>query len=564
MRIARIATATWLRHAVVAGALLGFAGTAPAKIVRLTVVHTNDIHGGINPSDATYMNRDYPPRLGGAASMITLLRELRSKVEAKGGDFLLVDSGDIFQGTPVGTLTKGRAVIDLMNAAQFDLFALGNHDFDEGKENCQALVDRARFPVLAANLYDEATGRPVDWVEPWIIKDYGDLRVGIFGLITPETENMSFPANVAGLDFVPMAPVAREVIAELEAQDVDLILGVGHVGIPYDPERHFRTKEEEGWPDDDEPRSTAMDVAHAVEGIDAFFAGHIHKGFDDAWTMENTHTLLFQTYGRGSGAGIVTLDVDTETNQIVDYEFWTERGYLITFFEDEFWPDPEIAGVIQEQVDEAEAGMDRVVGRTTGKFSRSGTGETPMGNAVCDAMLEETGADFSFTNLGGIRDEFGPGPVTPRDVFQVLPFGNKMVVFEMSGSLLLEVIETRISGSHQGLYIGGGRIVYNKTRDDFDRVVLLEVGGKPWSPTATYRVVTSDFLSKGNADLKMLPDIPAELTTYTGKTMRQALEAWVERHSPATPGVDGRWVRDDTAPPDPFFAKAKATTAPNP
>jgi hypothetical protein len=106
--------------------------------------------------------------------------------------------------------------------------------------------------------------------------------------------------------------------------------------------------------------------------------------------------------------------------------------------------------------------------------------------------------------------------------------------------------------------------VYNKTRDDFDRVVFFEVGGETWSPDATYRVVTSDFLAKGNADLKMLPDVPEELITYTGKTMRQALEAWVSRHSPATPGVDGRWLRDDTATPDPAFAAAKAAAAPTP
>jgi 2',3'-cyclic-nucleotide 2'-phosphodiesterase (5'-nucleotidase family) len=547
---------------LVATALSG--SGAGAEIVKLTVVHTNDIHGGINPSDATYMNREFPPRLGGGASMITLLRNLRRDVEAGHGHFLLMDAGDIFQGTPIGTLTKGRAVIDFMNDAQYDVLALGNHDFDEGKENCMSLVERAQFPVVAANLYDEDSQEVVDWVEPWIIKDFGNLRVGIFGLITPETENMSFPANVAGLDFVPMAPVAREMVAELKSRDVDIVLAVGHVGIPYDPESHLRWRESEGWPADDDPRSMSVDVAHAVEGIDAFFCGHVHKGFDEAWTMSNTHTLLFQTYGRGSGAGIVTLSIDTETNQIVGYEYWSERGYLVTFFEDQFWPDPQVAAVIDSGVAEAEAGMDRVIGRATGKFSRSGTGETPMGNTVCDAMLEETGADFAFTNLGGIRDEFGPGPITPRDVFQVLPFGNKMVVFEMSGRLLREVVETRVSENHQGLYIAGGKVVYNKTRPDFDRITFFEVGGKTWDPDATYKVVTSDFLSKGNSDLKMLPDVPEELKTYTGKTMRQALEAWIERHSPVSPGIDGRWARDDSATPDPRFAEAASRGRPTP
>ncbi|MFN8176969.1 MAG: bifunctional UDP-sugar hydrolase/5'-nucleotidase [bacterium] len=535
---------------------LALAGAGRAEVVHLTVVHTNDVHGGIDPTGATYMNREFPPRLGGGASMITLVERVREDVARKGGRLLLVDAGDIFQGTPVGTLSKGRVVMDFMNAVRYDVMSLGNHDFDEGQDNTRSLVRRATFPVLAANLIDVKTGKTADWVEPWIVKDFGNLKVGIFGLITAETKNMSFPANVAGLEFAPLVPTARRCVQELRAQGVDLVLGLGHVGIPYDPKDAVRQRERDGWPAEDDDRATAIDVAHEVPGIDAFFAGHIHKGFDDAWVDPVTHTYVFQTYGRGSGAGIVTLDVDTATNQIVGTRFWSDRGYLVTFFEDEFWPEAKTAQTIGAEVAQAESGMDREIGRATGKFSREGEGETPMGNAVCDAMLEETGADFAFSNLGGIRDDFGPGSISPRDVFKVLPFDNKLVVVQMSGTLLRDVIETRVSGTHGGLYIAGGRVKYNATRPDFDRVVSFSVGGGTWDPGRTYRVVTSDFLMQGNNELKMLPGIPAEKQTYTGKTMREAFENWIARHTPVSPQVDGRWVRDDSAAPDPDFAAA--------
>ncbi|MEZ5064814.1 MAG: bifunctional UDP-sugar hydrolase/5'-nucleotidase [bacterium] len=540
---------------VLAGLLL-VASSAPAEIVRLTVVHTNDIHGGIDPSSATYMNRDFPPKLGGGASMITVLQKIREDVEKRGGRFLLLDAGDIFQGTPVGTVTKGRAVIDFMNRAGYDALALGNHDFDEGKENCQELVRRAKFPVLGANLHDATTERTVDWVEPWIIKDFGNLKVGIFGLITPETANMSFPANVAGLDFAALSPVARLCVKELKEQGCDLILGLGHVGIPYDAQGALAERLRDGYRDEDDTRATLLDVTHQVKGIDAFFGGHVHKGFDEPISMPDTHTLLFQTYGRGSGAGVVTFSIDTDTNQILKYDFWSERGYLLTFFEDEFWPDRETSRSISDEIARAESGMDDVIGRLNGTMTRSGDGETPMGNAVCDAMLEETGADFAFTNLGGIRDELGGGQITPRDVFRVLPFGNTMVVATIPGTLLREILEVRVSGDHHGLYIAGGRVVINKTRPDFDRVVALEVGGKPWDPNASYRIVTSDFLMQGNVDLTMLPEVSDNQKTYTGKTMREALEAWIGRHSPVTPGTDGRWVWDDTAPRTPEMESA--------
>lgn len=551
-----------MRRSVLLALLLGCltASPAAAEVVRLTVMHTNDIHGGISPSDATYMNREFPPRIGGAASMVTVLQRVRREAEARGQEFLLLDSGDTFQGTPIGTLTKGRAVIDFMNRAGYDALALGNHDFDEGKENCRELVERANFPVLAANLHSRETGRTADWVEPWIVKDFGSLKVGIIGLITPETANMSFPANIAGLDFAPMAPVVREAVEELRAQDVDVILAVGHVGIPYDPEEYSRRVEANGWPEDGDPRSNAMDVAHAARGLDAFFCGHIHKGFDEAWTVPDTHTLLFQTYGRGSGAGIVTLTIDTDTNQILGHEFWSARGYLITFFEDEFWPDEAEREIVDAETAKSEAGMDAVIGRVADKLLR-GDPDSPLGNAVCDAMLEETGADFAFTNLGGLRDDIQAGPVTHRDIFQVLPFGNKMVLMDVSGALLREIVETRISGGHGGLHTAGGRIVFNATRPDFDRVTSFEVGGEPWDPAATYRIVTSDFLAQGNADLKMLPLVPPSQTIYTGKTMREALQNWVTRHDPASAASDGRWIRDDAAEPSPAFRAAVARAA---
>lgn len=541
-------------------AVFPFAGEA--RVVRLTVVHTNDIHGGIDPSDATYMSREFPPRLGGGASMSTLVDNVRAKIAKEGGHVLLVDSGDIFQGTPIGTLTQGRAVIDFMNRVKYDAWALGNHDFDEGKENCIELVRRAKFPAIAANLLDAETKAVVPWVKPWIMKDYGDLKVAVIGLITTETVNMSFPANIAGLEFAPMIATTRRFAREAREAGADVVLLAGHIGVPYDPQDHYTYRESSGWPADDADRVNAMDVAHSVKDVDAYFCGHIHKGFDAAWSMPNTHSLLFQTYGRGSGAGVVTLDIDTDTNQILAHRFWTERGYLVTFFEDEFWPDPEVAAAVGAEVRAAEQGMDQEVGRALGRLGREGSGETPMGNAVCEAMLEETGADFSFTNLGGIRDEIIAGPITPRDVFRVLPFPNTLVLFRMSGEELLQVIETRISADHQGLYLAGGRVSFNRTRPDFDRVVRFEVGGSPWDPTATYRVCTTDFLAQGNNDLKLLTEIPEDRKTYTGKTMRQAMENWIRRHSPLSPVLDGRWVRDDTASRSPEFDAAKRRVAP--
>ena len=137
---------------------------------------------------------------------------------------------------------------------------------------------------------------------------------------------------------------------------------------------------------------SAMEISHNVPGIDLFVGGHIHKGFDQAWEEPTNHTLHFQTYGRGSGVGHVDLFIDPETKTLAGYDLPSYRGALITLFEDEWWPDAETAGMIEERVAEAEAGMDRIIGQTDVDLTRGGEGETRMGNLVCDAAREEVSA----------------------------------------------------------------------------------------------------------------------------------------------------------------------------
>jgi 2',3'-cyclic-nucleotide 2'-phosphodiesterase (5'-nucleotidase family) len=553
-----------LRFAV---ALLFLIVTAPGLLaadkyegaIKLVVIHTNDVHGGIDRSAATFMNPEFPPMLGGGAALTTYVDAVREQSREDGSIFLLMDSGDIFQGTPVGTGTKGTAVIEFMNQIGYDVWTLGNHEFDQGWENAKRLAELAEFPSLAANLVYEDTGEIVEFVEPYAIFERQGIRVGVVGLVTSETPKMSFPEHVEGLEFLPEVPVLREYIKELrEEKDCDLVIGLFHAGLPYDVVTDYQKmmeQEEQGTaPLEAEERdevygwgTNTMEIVHQVEGLDIVFAGHIHKGYDHPWEDPDTHTLVFQTYGRGSGLEHIEFYIDAQTKSLIGYEEPSERGVLITLFEDQFWPEAEAESLIEYYVAQAEEGMDEVIGETVRDITRGGEGETLMGNLVCDAMLEATGADFAFTNLGGIRDEIVAGPITPRDVFQVLPFGNKLVVFTVDGELLKEIVEYRVSAGHHGLYIAGGEVVYNKTREDYDRLTRFMIQGKPWDPDATYKVATTDFLAQGNAGLTMLPDVPDEQKFYTGIATRDALINYIKKHSPIEVTYDGRWVRDDEA-----------------
>jgi len=565
-RIALAAIAVVLLAALTAGA-------APdgVDVMRLSVVYTNDIHGGIDRSGATFMNREFPPPLGGAASAAAYIEQLRAKAANEGSHVLLMDQGDIFQGTPVGNFRKGESVVKYFNMVDFDLWTVGNHDFDEGSENLWHLIEMSEMPVLSANLVWEETGELVELVEPYIIKDYDGVKVAIIGLTTTDTPKMAFPEHVAGVNFLPAIDTAEKYVAEVREKGADIVIVSGHMGLPYDPKEGYERileseeREESGVREPLEERkwgANAMEVGHEVPGIDVFVGGHIHKGFDEPWEDPSTHTLFFQTYGRGSGVGHVDLLIDRNTKTLIGYELPSYRGDLITLFEDQWWPDEEMSAVIEEMVAEAESGMDRVIGYASVDLTRGGDGETRMGNLVCDAMREEVSADFAFTNLGGIRDEIPAGNVTPRQVFRVLPFGNSLMVFEVDGRLLKEIIEYRVSADHHGVYMSGGKIVYNKTRPDYDRVTTFEVGGETWDPDRTYRIVTTDFLAAGNAGLYMLPGVPDDKKMRTSTTCMDAVVHYIERHSPIGNTTDGRWVRDDTAEVSPELLEAMEGMAP--
>ena len=501
-------------------------------VMRLSVVYTNDLHGGIDPTGATFMNREFPPPLGGGASAATYIEKLRERARVEGGHVLLMDQGDIFQGTPVGNYRKGEAIVEFFNHVGLDEWTIGNHDFDEGFENLRHLIGLAQMPVISANVVSADSGEPIEGVAPYIMKDYDGVKVAIIGLTTTDTPKMAFPEHVGGIEFLPEIETLRKYVAEVREKGADLVFVSGHLGLPYDPVVAYEElmRSEEGRSvDAQEPVEerkwgpSAMEIVHEVPGVDVLFGGHIHRGFDNPWEEPSTHTLVFQTYGRGTGLGHVDLLIDRKTKAVVGYELPSYRGGLITLFEDEWWPDDEASALIDSMIAEAEQGMDEVIGTTEVDLTRGGEGETRMGNLVCDAMLEEVNADFAFSNLGGIRDEIPAGTITPRSVFRVLPFGNRLAVFEIDGRLLKEILEYRVSDDHHGLYIAGGKVVYSKRRADYDRVVKLEVGGEPWRPDKIYRVVTTDFLAAGNAGLYMLPGVPEEqkMTTSISKAKVQ-------------------------------------------
>jgi 2',3'-cyclic-nucleotide 2'-phosphodiesterase (5'-nucleotidase family) len=298
-----------------------------------------------------------------------------------------------------------------------------------------------------------------------------------------------------------------------------------------------------------------MEIAHFASGIDILLGGHLHRGYREPWVDPMNHTICIQNYGNGGNLGWLKVQVDMGTRSIMGYDYPADRNTLMLLQEDEFWPDSAVAAYIQSQQEIYEEGFRDVIGSTQTTLSRQGVGESPMYNLVTDAMRLRVKADFSFTNFGGIRADIKVGNITREDIFRVLPFGNQIVEFQVSGKYLKSIIEEKIKGNRRGMAISGGKITYNNTLPDGGRVTEFLIDGKPLQADQSYRIATTDYLMEGNSGLSMLMDIPRESVGFTGILLRDAVIEYVQQNSPLQIRLEGRWNKNVDAQPDPTWIK---------
>ncbi|MGD8474064.1 MAG: metallophosphoesterase, partial [Anaerolineae bacterium] len=190
----------------------------------IVILHTNDFHGAVEAEEIQGSGRSLEQ--GGLVNLVSLIDQLRDEHP---GPTLVLDAGDVFQGSYVSNSTQGELVMAAMNVAGYDAWTLGNHEFDWGQEPLRARIAQADFPALAANILDEATGEPWDMVQPYTIIELGRIKAGILGLTYPDTPSINRPENVAGLAFLEAEETVRRYLPELQEQ-ADLVVVLSHLG----------------------------------------------------------------------------------------------------------------------------------------------------------------------------------------------------------------------------------------------------------------------------------------------------------------------------------------------
>ena len=481
------------------------------KATRLTIVHTNDVHGRIKGDEE---------KLIGFSKLAAKVKELKEE----NPNVLVLDAGDMVHGLPIATISKGEAIIKLMNQVGYEAMVPGNHDFNYGYDRLVELSKMADFPILAANVTKEDGTQ--DLKEYEIIEKDG-LKIGIFGLSTEETKVKSNPKNTEGVDFSDPIAKAEEMVKKLEEEKVDMIIALVHIG-----------KDEES-----NPKST--DIAKKVKGIDLIVDGHSHSTIEEGEIIEDT--LLVQTGSYLNNIGIVDIE-------FADGKVAKKDAKLLTFDELEgLEEDKEIANAIAELDEENKSVTSVVVGKTKVKLEGERevvrTGESNLGNLATDAMLDITGADVALTNGGGIRASIEPGEITMGDVLEVFPFGNYIVVKEIKGIDILNALEhgTKSYPEPAGGFphVAGMTYKIDMSKEEGGRIVDLMIKGEPVDLNKTYNLATNDFMAIGGDGYDALKD-GALVGEY--EALEEALIKYIEKLGEIDIEVEGRITVVEEAP----------------
>ncbi|HOV85531.1 MAG TPA: bifunctional UDP-sugar hydrolase/5'-nucleotidase [Syntrophobacteraceae bacterium] len=481
-----------------------FPGVCGAEPVDLTILHVNDLHGHILPFTEKSVHEQEP--VSGAAALAAMIQRER---ERNPEGTLLLSAGDMFQGAPISTVFHGKPVLEIMNHLRFDAMTLGNHEFDWGRDVLGELTTAARFPFLSANLKDRE-GRYLPGVMPYALFTRKGICTGVVGVTTRELAFRTKPSNVEDLTIEDPAAVLPSVLQEMKNRGAQLLVVLSHCGLQAD-----------------------MDLAVEVPGIHVIVGGDSHTVLPDP--MKVGEALIVQAGYYGMYLGVLDLSFDPSTSRVARY---TQKGELKPVLSGPDRPaDPQVASMIREYETRFDARFNQAIGQTAVDLVRQRHAESNFGDLVTDVMREATGAQIAFQNGGGIRTDVYKGPITLGQLYSALPFDNYLVLMDLTGKQVLELLEQSAALAVQILQVSGLTVVYDLSRPPGNRVVEVMVGTRPLEEQAVYRVVTNDFLAAGGDRFTAFKE---GKNVTARESLRDVVIDYVAKRSPIAPVTEGR------------------------
>ncbi len=489
------------------------------RVAEVQILGLNETHGQLVPlsqrnADGTRTN------VGGAAALATYLEREEAENPLRS---LIVDSGDFMQGPAISSYFEGKSTVEVYNEVGVDSVAVGNHEFDWGRDALDQRIAEANFPFLANNIIEDSTGDQPSGIAPYEVFKRDGLKVGVIGVGNPDTKNVTLPEATEGLTFLNPARTSAAVadsVKELKAAKVETIVLTPHAGLETATEGPLA----------DLLRALPAETA---DELDFALGGHIPLDI----STEINGVPVVQPLGNTRGYADTTLTVDRRTGDVVKFAATSDR--VLT---DSVTPDPGVKAIVDRYQVELQAALGETVGEATTPIVRGATRmvESEMGNFVADSMKNYyPGVDFAFQNAGGLRADIDEGPITLEEVYAVLPFNNTLVTMNLTGAQIEQVLEEGANSRYGTVQVSGLKWAYDAEAPFGNRVTRVTLpDGTPIDPNATYKIATNNFMATGGDEFTTLTQ--GQNTTDTQTNLVDTVVHYLELNSPVDPQVEGR------------------------
>lgn len=453
------------------------------KAKTIAILHTNDMHGSYMPFETTLDNAtaqtgdsidnlirfDRKAFIGGFDYMAAAINSIRTE---KGNDrVILLDGGDTFSDDQLGNLTKGEAMISMMNQVGYDLLALGNHDFDYGLERTDELQKLANFPMRAANVIDEKTGAPV-FGEPYIIMEKQGISIAILSLGYRNTPLTGNSKNIEGLKFETGIDAIKKYLPIISKKAAIIVL-LSHEGMAVDKV-----------------------IAEEIDGVDLIVGAHSHDVISPPIKINDTYIVQ----ALSDGAILGETEIQVSNNKIIALN--ANYHYL---WHDKMSPDPEMKHMISELRKPYKSQLEEKITKTNTVIGRQYKSESPFDKMVTSFMVDKFKADAAFLPGVGYGISLN-GEITSEDIYKLLPHPAKIVTLEMTGEQIRRTLEQTATNLNpiDKLKTVGGLIQSSGIQYHLDlnkpigqRIDAIKIQNEDLNPTKLYKVVTHTGMLNG-------------------------------------------------------------------
>jgi len=477
--------------------------------VKITLLQVNDVY-------------QFAPVDRGTRGGLGRLMTLKKSIQQDNPNTLLLMSGDTISPSVESITYRGAQMIEAWNAIGLDYATFGNHEFDFGPDVLKQRIGESKFGWVAANVIDTTTNKTFAGVPPFVVKEFSGVKVGIFGLVLPETKSTSKPGP--NVEFRDPCTTAKDMVSQLHAQGVKVVVALTHLSMREDKE-----------------------VARCAD-VDLIVGGHEHSLLES----HAGNAPIFKMTSDARELGRIDLNISPTTGELDSID------WKIIPIDSSTKEATEFAAVYRKYANLL-AELAKPIGRTTvaldARSAENRQKETNVGNFITDAFRRSTGADVGLMNGGSVRADalIPPGKLTQRDLLSILPFKNNLIKIEVTGATLRAALEHGVARSAEdeepGRFpqVSGVQFSFDASRSPGSRIVDIKVNGLPLDDAKNYTLTTSTFLAVDAGDgYTMFKGARVVTPPDRAPSDVDVVKSAISTGKPIAPKVQGRIKRLDT------------------